>query len=118
MMLQYVREGNRKNRKIGVLVAVLNDKGKIVIGHSKWHKRLDKDNFNLERGRKVAIERAQKDSLVAPPFSFEDIYFRFSKRAMQYFKNSKPSRNTTKSGKLMLANGKAQRALDKAIASA
>ncbi len=100
MMLQYIRDN--KKRKIGVLVALLSPEGKIVIGHSKWHRKLDK-KYNIERGRQVAIERAEKDSTTSPALSFKDDYFKFVRRARSYFKDAEPSENTLESARRMTA---------------
>jgi hypothetical protein len=103
MMLQYVR--GAKKRKVGVLVALLNDDGKIVIGHSKWHKKLDK--YDIELGRKVAIDRAEKDSAAAPAVSLREDYCKFMLRTRRYFKDTELSVNTLESYQRLLANAEA-----------
>jgi hypothetical protein len=113
MIIRYIRD--KKNQKAGVLVAMLNGEGRIVIGHSKWHKKLDGDKYNWKLGRKVAIERAEKDSTTPPAFSFKREYFEFIQRVKRYFKDVELTENTLESARLMIVKEDAKKRLDREV---
>lgn len=90
MIMEYVRNGQKK--KIGVLVADLTSDGNIAVGHSKWNKKLDE--YNIQRGKEVAIERVLTDSKTPPAITIYKAYLKFVDRAIKYFKGAQISRNT------------------------
>jgi len=92
-----VREDGRKARlgrgtKIGVLVGDLKDNSRIVIGHSKWHQRLDK--YDLDFAESVALSRLDSESKVPPALSIAKDYLKFVERCKHYFKTDVLSENT------------------------
>jgi len=90
-MIQYVRKG--KNRfPIGVLVAKLDDDGRIVVGHSKWCQSRDK--YDKMEGIRIADSRADLDSKSPPALSILKAYGKFLERALKYYKGASLSFNT------------------------
>lgn len=90
MLIQYVRNG--KGQKAGALVAKTNIAGHIVIGHSRWAKSIDR--YDPAMALRVAKDRADKDSKVAPALSILEKYNKFISRARKYYKNCPLSANT------------------------
>ena len=90
MLIQYVRNG--KGQKAGALVAKTNVAGHIIIGHSKWAKSMD--DYDSTMALRVAKDRADKDSKVAPALSILTKYNKFISRAQKYYKNCALSANT------------------------
>lgn len=92
MISQYVKKNN--GTKIGVLVATLNSKNQIVIGHSKRHTRLDDNVAGL--GMRIAVNRALTDRGTPAAKSLAEPMSRFVTRAKKYFKTDEISENTMK----------------------
>lgn len=61
MISQYIR--NKKNQKIGVIVAEKNSFGEVRIGWSLCNK---KDEFNKALGIKIAVDRYHRDNRAIP----------------------------------------------------
>ncbi len=99
MIFEYVKD--RKNRKVGIFVAIKNSKNKVSIGFSKaknpYSKTLksifNSDKFNLELGKEIAIGRAEKDNIEEIPFSMKQQFIHFVARCRRYFKNIPFSEN-------------------------
>jgi len=94
MIKRFVRTGKKQGKKVGVLIAVVNDDNKIVIGHSKWNRKIDP--YNPAFGEKVATKRIESDSSVEPASSITREYVDFARRAIRYFKGAELSEGTTK----------------------
>jgi len=77
MLVKYIK--NRKNQKIGVLVAKEKDK----VGWSLCHK---KDIFDKEKALRIAIGRADVGSNKEIPNSVFIDYNEFVDRAKRYYK--------------------------------
>jgi len=90
MLIQYIRNGKRQ--RIGALVAITNNDGHIIVGHGKWHKKLDE--YSPIMALQVAKSRAEKDSKVEPAISILPKYLKFIDRAKKYYKNCPLSANT------------------------
>jgi len=98
MIKRYVKRGRKtielengkkirkqRGKKVGVLVADLNEQGKVVIGHSKWHKKLDE--YDPKFGSGVAMDRLKSDSKAPPALSILSDYLKFKERVTKYFKS-------------------------------
>ena len=91
MLKQYVKNNQLRGKgkkvgkglKIGLLLAVLEDDGRINIGHSKWNRKLDK--YDTDLAHKVAQERIDTKSTVPPAVSITKPYLAFVKRAQTYY---------------------------------
>lgn len=96
MISEYVQKqsGPNKGERYGAFAATLNEAGEIVIGHSKWHAKLDK--YDPKRGMSIAVGRAEKDSDAALAQSLRKKIKPFVRRAKRYYKTDRFSGNTMK----------------------
>ena len=91
MLKQYVKNNQLKGKgkkvgkglKIGLFLAVLENDGRINIGHSKWNRKLDK--YDKDMAHKVAQKRIDTKSTVPPAVSITKPYLAFVKRAQTYY---------------------------------
>ena len=85
---QYIR--GRDRRKKGIMVAFLNEEqDSINIG---WALCSNKDTFDYDLGLEIAVGRAESASDEKPmqiAHSIKNELFRFSKRAIKYFRIEK-----------------------------
>jgi hypothetical protein len=91
LIIQYIRHP-RTNARIGVLVAKSEDLGegktRINFGWSMCYK---KDEFDRERGLKIALGRAAKGTCIAGSHSHVQRDFpKFFRRSLKYFKAEIP----------------------------
>jgi len=108
MITMYIRSGGGTSRKglkkgkglnsgkglkRGALVALKNEDGEIFLGHSRWHRKLDK--YDPNQGMEIAIKRAETDSKAPIATSLIPHLAAFISRAEKYFKTTKFSENTT-----------------------
>ena len=104
-IIQYVR--NKKNERIGVVVAVKNDKPlqRFSIGWSKCHNT--KDKFNKNVGLRIARTRAVHGNPMdkMPPQIIVPVYNKMCERGARYFQDfsaiepkrtTKPKRTPTR----------------------
>lgn len=85
MLKQYVRGKNRK--KLGLMVAYPDGDGKVKIGFSKCHPRLD--SFNKEMAHDLAIGRAERNQDILPNVPNSDLpeLWYFVNRCRRYYKD-------------------------------
>ena len=92
MIKRFVRTGKKQGKKVAVLIATVNEDNKIVVGHSKWNRKMDP--YNPSFGEIVARRRMEAESSVPPATSIAKDYVAFVERAQRYFKDTELSEST------------------------
>jgi hypothetical protein len=85
---QYIRKtANGRTQKVGVLVAGITENGIIQIGWSKAALSRG-DNFDMQKGSKIAVGRMIEGSNISVPRSIRQDVIGFMGRCKRYYKNA------------------------------
>jgi hypothetical protein len=88
MLLQFVRD--KKNQRVGMVVAVPDEYGKVGVGWSKCKTSMDK--FSEEQGKMIALQRASHARSGGKfkrkmPQCVQKVYDSMTDRATRYYKD-------------------------------
>lgn len=91
LIFEFIRKGH--NRKVGILVAGLNENDKIIIGYALFHKNAEEAigrKFSKEKGIEIAIGRATKcnNDFRDYPRSINADIINFIARCKRYYKGN------------------------------
>lgn len=83
-LIQYIRD--KKNRKVGILLAYKDADGELMIGWSKCN--MKRDRFNRDLAITKAFDRREPNSIHFPdnlPQSLRETYESFCNRCVRFF---------------------------------